>query len=152
MLVATACAIVLCLANRFVYEFAPLDSTRDAQTGESVYKEHDRATRAYYDERLALLGRTLSKDPLPWQYYCGGLFVALHCLSSMIVGNVIGIGRYFLLLIVAILVFTAPCDHYGFMGQKKRPMTATKGAGLLITLAGIGLYGKFVSQRGNYIK
>ncbi len=76
---------------------------------------------------------------LPLWVWLGGVFGAVHVVISMQSIPALGVTLFLVVVITGKLVGAAIYDHIGAMGLEVRSFTWTKGIGLLLVIAGVGI-------------
>ncbi|VWX55119.1 DMT family transporter [Novosphingobium sp. 9U] len=76
---------------------------------------------------------------IPWQYYCGGVFMVFYILSVTYFAPRIGLGNAIFFVLVGQLMMAAAVDHFGWFGAIRTPLEAKRGIGILLMCFGIYL-------------
>jgi transporter family-2 protein len=75
----------------------------------------------------------------PKHLYLGGLFVAFYVLSITWVAPVFGVGNAVFFVLLGQLASAAVIDHWGLFGAVHTPLTALRGAGIVVMAIGVAL-------------
>ncbi|MEL6465651.1 MAG: DMT family transporter [Pseudomonadota bacterium] len=76
---------------------------------------------------------------LPLWVWLGGVFGAVHVVISMQSIPALGVTLFLVVVVAGNLVGAAIYDHIGAMGLEVRSLSWTKGLGLLLVIAGVGI-------------
>lgn len=78
----------------------------------------------------------------PGYAWLGGLVGAFYIISTIVASPKIGLAVFLALVIGGQLITSVLVDHFGLLGAAVKPMSWTKGMGLLLVLGGIILLKK----------
>lgn len=80
----------------------------------------------------------LAKAPgQPRHLFLAGLLVAFYVLSITWVAPRFGVGNAVFFVLLGQLVSAAAIDHFGLMGAMVKPLSLTRGGGILLMAAGV---------------
>ena len=80
------------------------------------------------------LGRALGQ---PRHLYLAGTLVAFYVLSITWIAPTFGVGNAVFFVLLGQLVSAAIIDHFGLMGARPAPISATRAGGILLMAAGV---------------
>ena len=76
----------------------------------------------------------------PWWIWIGGLSGTLFVVAGLTIVPVIGVAFFLVAAVAGQLLCGALIDHFGLFGAAVRPVDAPRLVGLLLVLAGVGVY------------
>lgn len=79
----------------------------------------------------------------PWWIGIGGLCNVTFLLVSLTVTKQLGSGTFTTLVVVSAVITSVILDHFGLLGLAMRPLTALRGVGCGLAVAGIVLIARF---------
>ncbi|SCZ54446.1 transporter family-2 protein [Epibacterium ulvae] len=88
-------------------------------------------------QREALSLQTVSTAPR--YLMLAGVLIAFYVLSITYVGPRFGIGNAVFFVLLGQLISATAIDHFGLFGAPVSPLTMTRGAGIALMTAGVGL-------------
>ncbi|WP_343081226.1 DMT family transporter [Ostreiculturibacter nitratireducens] len=89
---------------------------------------------------LFATGRPAALAALPGQpkhLFLAGLLVAFYVLSITWVAPRFGVGNAVFFVLLGQLISAAAIDHFGLMGAMVKPLTLSRGGGILLMAAGV---------------
>ncbi len=83
--------------------------------------------------------KSIPKEPIPIQYYLGGVFIIFYTLSITWVGPRFGIGNAVCFVLLGQLISMSVIDHFSLMGAIHYPITIQRITGLIFMALGVFL-------------
>tara|TARA_R110002096_G_scaffold269820_5_gene463677 strand:- start:1105 stop:1524 length:420 start_codon:yes stop_codon:yes gene_type:complete len=83
--------------------------------------------------------KSIPKEPIPIQYYLGGVFIIFYTLSITWVGPRFGIGNAVCFVLLGQLISMSVIDHFSLMGAIHYPITIQRITGLVFMALGVFL-------------
>lgn len=83
--------------------------------------------------------KSIPKEPIPIQYYLGGVFIIFYTLSITWVGPRFGIGNAVCFVLLGQLISMSVIDHFSLMGAIHYPISIQRITGLIFMALGVFL-------------
>ncbi|MBQ0724004.1 MAG: DMT family transporter [Cycloclasticus sp.] len=83
--------------------------------------------------------KSIPKEPIPVQYYLGGVFIIFYTLSITWVGPRFGIGNAVCFVLLGQLISMSVIDHFSLMGAINYPISIQRFTGLIFMALGVFL-------------
>lgn len=83
--------------------------------------------------------KSIPKEPIPIQYYLGGVFIIFYTLSITWVGPRFGIGNAVCFVLLGQLISMSVIDHFSLMGAIHYPISIQRFTGLIFMALGVFL-------------
>lgn len=83
--------------------------------------------------------KSIPKEPIPIQYYLGGVFIIFYTLSITWVGPRFGIGNAVCFVLLGQLISMSVIDHFSLMGAIHYPISIRRITGLIFMALGVFL-------------
>lgn len=83
--------------------------------------------------------KSIPKEPIPIQYYLGGVFIIFYTLSITWVGPRFGIGNAVCFVLLGQLISMSVIDHFSLMGAIHYPISIQRITGLVFMALGVFL-------------
>ena len=83
--------------------------------------------------------KSIPKEPVPIQYYLGGVFIIFYTLSITWVGPRFGIGNAVCFVLLGQLISMSVIDHFSLMGAIHYPISIQRITGLVFMALGVFL-------------